>query len=191
MYVLTAAPGPLVTLEEARLQVRIYATGSPPTHPDDSRIERLIQAQTEYVDGPYGVLNRALLTQGWSLIEDKFPPGSVPLPILVSPVTAIGSIRFTDAEGNAAAMDPATYKLDNGMVVPTTAWPTTLAGTTVTVAFTAGMAADPADIPAMVKEAVLLRIEAHYDLDANSQATLLDRSADMLENVKAGGGGVG
>jgi uncharacterized phiE125 gp8 family phage protein len=191
MYVITTAPDPIVTLAEARLQLRVFPFGSPPTHPDDPRIQRLIDASTEYIDGPNGVLNRALLTQSWAYIENAFPAGNAGIELQVWPINSIDGITYTDAEGNAATMDPTTYVLDDSTVMPTTAWPTTTANTPVTVAFTAGMTADPATLPAMIKEAILLRVEAHYDLDPSNQQTLLDRSADMLENLKAGGGGVG
>jgi len=45
--------------------------------------------------------------------------------------------------------------------------------------------------PQPIKDAILLRVEAVYDRDPSNQKTLLERADDLLENLKAGGGGVG
>src|ERR1043165_9106345 len=83
-----------ITLEEARDHLRLVASGSPATHPDDDMIEAFITAARQHIDGKDGWLGRCLITQTWELVLDTFPDGEIRLPL--SPVQEVVSIKYDD-----------------------------------------------------------------------------------------------
>lgn len=98
----TAAPAELaITLPEAKVQCRV-------DHDDeDVYIETLIDAVTDYLDGPSGILGRAILQQTW-LLELEAWPQTVVLPIepLISVV-----VSWLDADGAETNLPGTSYDL--------------------------------------------------------------------------------
>lgn len=101
--VLVTPPGMLpVSLAEAKLHLRV-------DHNDeDTLIEGLIRAATEYLDGWTGILGRCLVEQEWSQTFDGF---ARELPLSLAPVISISSVTV-----GSEAIDSGSYslKVDSG-----------------------------------------------------------------------------
>lgn len=87
----TAASGPIVTLDEAKRHLKIFFDD------DDDEIEGMIAAATAFIDGPRGI-GVALSSQTWRLSLDEFPCRAIIVPL--GPVTAINSVVYTDEAGD-------------------------------------------------------------------------------------------
>lgn len=158
-----------ITLDTARLHLRLDTEGSPPAHPDDSLVEALITAAREAAESYTGL---AIANQTYTLALDAFPEKSIVLGKW--PINAISSITYKDADNAVQTLSSADYFLDNyarpGEVAlqPTKAWPPTAAvANAVVVTFTAGftddLSPDPYPLPKSLKQALLLTIGHLYD----------------------------
>ncbi|SHE56426.1 phage conserved hypothetical protein, phiE125 gp8 family [Ruegeria intermedia] len=99
----------------------------------------------------------------WTLSRWRNDAGEV-LP--VAPVTRIDAVTLTDAQGAQQVVAPETYRLERDSQRPClrpmgACLPSIPAGGEVTIALTAGMAADWGGLPADLGQAVLL-LAAHY-----------------------------
>lgn len=188
-----------VTLEEARLRLRVDAWGSPPAHVDDDDIEAMIAAATQYLDGPSGILGRALIDQTWDLKMDGFPYwggasfddhrqsycyGDDPIVLPLPPLIGVTSITYVDASEATQTLASSAYQvLGLGSTTPASIVP--VYGTTwpavhpkresVTVRFQCGYEGDgsPIDlraaVPGPIKTAIFLMAGHFY---ANREAVV-------------------
>lgn len=192
LVLVTAPTEELLTLEQARLHLRIDADGSPPEHPDDDRVERLIRTVRQNLDGYEGWLGRALSTQVWDLYLDCFADRiKIPLP----PLQSVDGIFYRDPDsGNEVEFtdSPAVYRVLPGepsylKLLDGEAWPVHQAvPDSVRIRFTCGyqVSESPPDsaalvVPDAIRDAMLLKVEALYDKNPQN-ADLLERSADAL-----------
>jgi len=153
-----------VTLEEARRFLRVDSTEEDPV------LEALIAAATTYCDGYSGILHRGLITQTWRLPAAAFPvlPASqIRLPLI--PVQEVTEIAYYDSAG-VVIMDPASYALHTdatGSYVTVAAggsWPAATArDDAVQILYVVGYGDLPTDVPAAVRQAILLMVSAWYD----------------------------
>lgn len=126
-------------------------------------LEILIEAATKYLDGPAGVLGRALVTQTYDLVLDRFPPGREPICLDLPPVQSVVSpIAYLDANGAQQGLTSFVVDLVGGRIVP--AWGTTWPATrempnAVTVRFTTGVAASQVS---QADRLLVLALVAHY-----------------------------
>ena len=162
----TVAP---LTLQEVKDHLRIDYSDT------DSIITAYLDAATSYVDGEYGYLGRALVTQTWELTIDSFPTNEIRIPL--PPLQSISSIKYDDADGNEQTLDPTAYFVDAvsepAWIVPATGgWPTGIFSgvNAVRVRFVAGY--DPttdsppdyrANVPRAIKQAMFLLIGAFHE----------------------------
>jgi uncharacterized phiE125 gp8 family phage protein len=155
-----------VTLDEARLQLKIVADSDGSPH--DPWIEQIgLPAAREWCEG-YSGLSIGLKTL--ELATNGFPLGGIPLPF--GPVTSIVSVTFIDGEGTEVAMAEDDYYLDQftERLLPSygTTWPTALDfANSVRVVYNAGYEADSDGVTTMpyrVKAAVLLTL-GHLDVN--------------------------
>ena len=159
---------PVLSLEEARLHVRVDAEGSPPTHPDDTLIQDYVQAATNEIDGVEGWLGRALVTQSWRLRLDYFPAWEIRLPL--PPLQSVDAITYVDGDGVEQTLATANYRVvtsdsDPGRVEPAygLSWPATRAQSgAVAITYTCGYGA-PADVPEAIRTYVRLRLGQFYE----------------------------
>lgn len=77
----------------------------------DAAIEAFIATATDYLDGPSGILGRAIMPQTW-LLELSDWSDSLVLPI--EPIRAV-TVTYFDADGVEQTLDPTSYELS--------AWP--------------------------------------------------------------------
>jgi uncharacterized phiE125 gp8 family phage protein len=159
--ILTSGPAAEpVALTEAKAHLRVDAAA------EDTLIASLIVTARLHVEAAMGL---ALLTQSWSWLRDAWPPGPT-LELPLRPVQSIAAVRVYDEAGVAATLDPGTYLLDGAATPPrlirqgALAWPKpgrTANG--IEIAFTAGYGNAAADVPAPIRQAILLLVAHWYE----------------------------
>lgn len=99
----TVAPAEqAITLLQAKDQCRVS------TNDEDDALDLMIEAVTDHLDGPAGILGRAIVTQTWLLEMDGWP---VVVALPVEPVQSV-SVTWLNAAGEATALDASNYVLD-------------------------------------------------------------------------------
>lgn len=166
----TTAPA---TLPLAVADVRGHVEAIGTVH--DEKLEAMLTAIVEQLDGKDGILGRALVTQEWELMLDTFPCAStikVPLP----PLQSVESITYVDTAGATQTLPTSVYAVDiasePGVVSLKYAqvWPATInQRNAVTIAFTCGYGAAEA-VPGRLKAAIKLMVG---DLFENREASIL------------------
>lgn len=155
--VMTGAPAlEPVTLAEAKAHLRIDSAL------EDTFIASLITTSRLQVEAILGV---ALITQNWTWRFDAWPRGDVVFPL--SPVSAAGSVRIQNSDLSFATVAPASYIVD-GRGAPPRLIPSSAnfpnpgaAALGIEIQFTAGYGALAADVPAPLRQAILLLV-AHW-----------------------------
>lgn len=93
-----------VSLEEAKKHCRVEAEDTD----EDTLIEGLIAGAVDLLDGPSGILGRAIVTQVWLLELPSFP---VELDLPLEPVRSV-TITYLDASGVEQTLPEGTYELN-------------------------------------------------------------------------------
>lgn len=188
---ITTAPAEVITLEQARLHLKLDTdvSGSPPTHPDDDLITRLITVAREAAENYTG---RAIAQQQYELALDAFPSGDE-VSLQTSPVTAIDSVTYVDTAGATQTLSAGVYHLDDYQMVPamrlgwSQQWPATRdQGNAVKITFTAGStdtdSPNTFPCPMAIMQAMLLTIGHLYE---NRQSTTGTQRYELPDGVKA------
>lgn len=170
LTLVTPPAGEPISLLEARLQLRLDAAGSPPEHPDDAAVMAFISAVRQHLDGPSGILGRALMTQTWRLDLPGFPPDGAAIPLPLPPLRSVDAIVYLDDTGAPITLPPSSYETVTddrgpGVVRPPFggAWPRARAQEdAVRITFTAGYGAASA-VPAPLIAAMKLHLEVLYE----------------------------
>jgi uncharacterized phiE125 gp8 family phage protein len=184
------APEPVVTLEEAKQYLRVIGDH------DDAYINRLIKSATEVLDGPTGILGRALGPQQWEATWDSFREWHVRglrLPIL--PLISIDEIAYRTEASVAEytevipASDFSVFDVGDtiagGYVTSVAGWPSLVAfPDAVRIRFTVGYPSvvpegggDPVStVPEPIKQAILCDVKIGYDKPT-------DKALDGLEKT--------
>jgi uncharacterized phiE125 gp8 family phage protein len=186
--ILTSGPAvEPVALAEAKAHLRVDGTA------EDTLIASLVVTSRLHVEAAAGL---ALVTQSWSWLRDAWPAGPA-LELPLRPVTGIAAVRIYDAGGAATTLDPATYLLDGAGSPPrlvrsgALAWPVPgRAANGVEVAFTAGYGDAAEDVPAPIRQAVLLLVAHWYEhrsplKDGAHAAPLPDMVSELLAPYRA------
>jgi len=157
--VLTSGPAiEPVTLAEAKAHLRVDGSA------EDTLIASLIITSRLHIEAALGL---ALITQSWSIFLDAWPPGSQ-LALPLRPVQSIAAVKLYAADESVATVPADTYQLD-GAAVParlvrrgSLTWPKpSRAANGIEIAFVAGYGDAAADVPAPIRQAVLLLV-AHW-----------------------------
>lgn len=155
-----------ISLADARDHLRLVATGSPLSHPDDTIVTALILAARQLLDGKAGILGRQLITATWELSLDRFPENEIKIPL--PPLQSIVSVKYDDVNGTEQTVSAANYVVDArsepGWVVPVESfsWPDTMNTiNAVRVRFTAGYGNAATNIPEPLIVAMKLLL-AHW-----------------------------
>ena len=158
-----------VSLETARLHLRLDTEGSPPTHPDDALVEALITVSREAVEN---FTELTLAVNDFQMKMDVFPTAEINLGTW--PVNSIASITYTDANGATQTISSADYALDTFSkpaqitLAYGKTWPMVRnQPNAVTVTFEAGYTGDTSpvsnELPKALKQAMLLTITDLYE----------------------------
>jgi len=166
-----------VTLAEAKAHLRVTDDA------EDAYIGGLVKTARAAIEAFTG---RALITQSYVLRIDAWPRDAcrpwvdIPRP----PLIAVTEVKVYDAGGTATVWDPAQYSADTmsapGRLYrnPGSLWPEpgrSVAG--IEIAFDAGYGAAAADVPAPLRQGLLLQL-AH--LFENREPALFDGAALAL-----------
>lgn len=143
-----------VSVAEVRAQCRIDDST------EDALLAIYIQAARQHAEG---LLFSALVTQTWEQTLDAFPAEEIKL--LKPPVLGVTSVAYIDASGAVVTLPEASYVLDAatgpGWLFPAsgTSWPSTSAViNAVRIRFTAGFGPSATDVPAPIRQWLLLTI---------------------------------
>jgi uncharacterized phiE125 gp8 family phage protein len=188
-----------ISLTEARLHLRLTATGSPATHPEDALVTSLIKAVRGHLDGPHGRLERCLVPQTWECTLDCFPPYEIQVPVTAP--CEIVSIKYDDSDGVEQTVAASNYVVDNYSqrrlvwVVPVAGfgWPSTLDSVNaVRIRFTAGFPGgspeDGSGVPLEIKQAMLLMLAQLFENRGSEESKGWPAAADaFLSQYEHGG----
>jgi uncharacterized phiE125 gp8 family phage protein len=148
-----------VSVAEVKLDQRIEHDD------DDSLLQGLIAAATEYAQEFVG---KALIAQDWALsLRSAGRDGRISLP--VTPVSALVSITYFDADNQAQSLNVSDFYLHGGedwaYIEPVNgSWPAVYDRLdALTVTFTAGYGAAAEDVPSTIRQAIRLLVGHWYE----------------------------
>lgn len=175
---LTAPTTTPVSLAEAKEQLKVEFDD----HDDDFLIQGKIDAATQQIDGPKGLLGQALMSQSWAWELDYGFPACGDIVIPFSPLISVEAVKYVDADGATQTIDTDEYQVlaHRGIVCPVWngTWPSPRSQrAAVTVEFTAGYA-NAAAVPADIKAAILLTVGWLY---ADREPT--KRETECIDNL--------
>jgi uncharacterized phiE125 gp8 family phage protein len=152
-----------ISLDDAKNHMRV----DPDMTDDDALIGLLITSARLYAESQTG---RSFITQKWRLVMDCFPQF---VQFEFGPVQSVDSIVYTDMAGvqqTITAPAAPNYAIDLSGVLPRMTpgfgriWPIPLPQIgSVQVNYTAGYGATPADVPAGIRQWLLLRVGTLYE----------------------------
>lgn len=177
----------VVSLEEAREQLRVVPFGSPAAHPDDAYITRLIVAAREFCENHTGI---SIGSKQYELALDSFPENI----LLVPYVHTVNSLTYVASDGNTQTIAESNYHLDNysepSWLIPANGytWPDTLDGANVVkvnfnAGFTDGLVTNDNPCPEAIKQAILLLVGSWYE---NRQQDVMSNSKNTLNQLPSG-----
>ena len=158
--IVTPSSAEPVTLTEAKLHLREDGTEQ------DTRIESLISAAREYIEGQTG---RYLMSQTIRQYFDDFPEIGCPIRLDVAPVQSVSSVNYLDEDGTSMVLATSDYRSD--VTSDTTrieegydsTWPVTRGVVNcVWVDVVAGYASASA-VPRGLRQAILLLVGHWYE----------------------------
>lgn len=133
---LVDGPEPIVPLSLAKQYLNVAHDD------DDAIIQQLVDAATQKVDGPDGLLGRSLGTQTWRMALGGFPCGSIKVPL--PPLKSVSKVEYIAPGGSGVVLDPAAYRVTGDCIMPVGQWPYGVDNVEVT--FIAGYDDPPAPI---------------------------------------------
>lgn len=149
-----------VTLTEAKAHLRLDGAA------DDDLLAGLIRAARQEVEHATGT---ALLEQSWRLVLDCWPENGTAL-LKVHPLREVLSVTLYGSEGEASLLVPGNYQVDAlsrpARIHFDTAPPALRAMNGVEIDFSAGFGESGADVPDLLKRAVLLLVAHWYEFRA-------------------------
>lgn len=132
---------------------------------DDQLISGYISAAREQAEG---ILQRTLITSKWSATFEKFD--SKGLPLRKADVISVETVQYIDSNGATQTLAPTEYRLIKSrapaLLIPAfnKRFPNTRTDPeAVTVSYTAGYGATPANVPAPIKQWIMLRVGDLYE----------------------------
>lgn len=164
-----------ISVAEAKAHLRVSSTD------EDALIEGLVNAAVAYLDGPSGILGRCLVSQTWELYYDAFPTGDLRIPI--GNLIAVETVEYVDPDlAIFVTWSSANYEVDDksldGWVIPVDGWPDVLeTSNAIRVTFRAGYGTAATDVPAAIRQAMLLLVGDWY---TNRNAVSIGESVSEL-----------
>lgn len=135
---------------------------------ESALITSLIKAARQHLDGPKGILARALNTQTWTLYLDEFPSEEFILPL--NPVISVTSVKYYDESNTLQTLSSQYYDLvlnDEPAKVSKSydySWPLTYRRrNAVEIEFVAGYGTAAADVPEALRVAILMLAGDMYE----------------------------
>ncbi len=162
----TRAPaGEPVTVAQVKAHLRLDHSA------DDAFIAELIAAARETVERDNGL---ALLDQGYRLVFDAVPHNLI-VTLAIHPVAQVTAVRVYDADGNPSALPLTGILLDGYAQPPRLSFTATpqpgRAANGIEIEFDAGFGESAADVPDMLRRAVILLAAHWYEFRADFRAS--------------------
>ena len=156
----TEIPLAVLPLDAFKAHLRL-GTGFASDVVQDEALEGFVRAAVAAVEARTG---KALIARGFTLkVFEDVVRGYIAIP--VAPVSAVSEMRRVKADATIEVVDAGRYRLTRDLHVPRVepagALPSVPAGGSVEVDFTAGFGPAWADVPADLRQAVML-LAAHY-----------------------------
>jgi uncharacterized phiE125 gp8 family phage protein len=142
-------------VDSATVKAHLRVIGSS----EDSLIDLYTGAATSALDGPNGLLGRALVTQTWEYSLDSFPSEAIQIPL--PPLQSVTSIKYIDTAGAEQTLLNTRYTVDTSgdpgwVIVDADGWPDTFdTANAVVIRFVCGYGVATA-VPAPIRAAILL-----------------------------------
>lgn len=147
-----------VSLAEAKAHLRIDGAA------EDLLVGALLTTARAHIETAYAL---ALMTQSWALFVDRWPDSGV-VHVPLSPFAALGAVRAHGVTGQITSLPDTAISVDPharparlvrtaSLVLPPDLRPTN----GIEIGFTAGFGAAPGDVPAPIRQAILL-LTAHW-----------------------------
>jgi uncharacterized phiE125 gp8 family phage protein len=163
-----------LTLIETKDHLRYTASDQ------DALISELIPAARRFAEN---YCQRALITQTWDFILDRFPAGHrAPIELPFAPLQSVTTITYTDTAGDPTVLSAALYQVDAvsepGRVAPVFGenWPATRAElNAVIVRIIAGYGDSPADVPAGIRQGQLMFIGHMFERRESTAAITISK----------------
>jgi uncharacterized phiE125 gp8 family phage protein len=173
---ITAPAAEPVTLAEAKAHLRVDLSD------DDAMISRLIAAARHWVEEACG---RVLISQTWRMTLDAWPD-TPDLALIRPPVQSVTAVRTVSAEGVASVWAGANYAMAFGaepqrLVRLVPAWPIPgrpRAG--IEIDMICGYGALATDVPAALRQAVLLKTAQLYERRGEDKGESPDAAWTLL-----------
>lgn len=139
---------------------------------DDEALELLQASAISHLDGCEGILGRALVSQEWVDIWQRFPTEDR-MPLVLAPVLEVVSVAYVDLQGVEQVLPEEVYQLHKNQtgtfylhLHAGVGWPATFArDDAVKITYSAGYGPDPKDVPATIRLAALDLIDQWYEAD--------------------------
>lgn len=151
-----------VTLDDVQRQCRIGDLSA-----EEAEVNLFISAVRERAES---ITRRVFITSKWRWTFARFPVGSDGFAVPLPPLQSVDSISYVDVDGVVQTLDPSLYTVSNdaepAVIFPLrgTSWPAVdPSPVSVTVEFTAGYGDAPGDVPARVKQWILLNVSNLYE----------------------------
>ncbi|MBB4001589.1 head-tail connector protein [Aurantimonas endophytica] len=154
--VVITPPEPILSWDEAKAHLRL--------DDDEERVyvESLIAAAQGWIDGPDGWLGRSVGLQTLEFRACGFSRDLLPY----RPIVSVESVTYLDRDGEEQVIDPASYEIRNGYLLPATgtSWPWLYSDDeAVRIRYVTGQETPPAAI----KQAMLLLIAQWFSFRSN------------------------
>lgn len=135
---------------------------------DAAYIGELIEAAVDRLDGPTGLLNRALITQQWRASYSCF---CLETCIPLARCQSVDAVTYLDTAGESQTLDPSAYRVtglltDDCRIRPAagTSWPSSLMDReAVSITFTSGFGDEAGDVPPTIRHSILEMVATAYE----------------------------
>lgn len=172
-----------VSLADAKLDLRVDQSD------EDTLIESLISAATDYLEADNGAINKAFVTQTWTL-SVKCPDRNYRIWLPVTPVQSITSIKYFDADNVEQTLTVSDFYFhgdeDWAYIEPKQGvnWPSVYDRLdAITVEFVAGFGDAETDIPESIRHAIRLLVVHWYTNRSAASETSVEELPLALQSL--------
>jgi uncharacterized phiE125 gp8 family phage protein len=178
-YLVTGPTLPAVHLAEIKLHLRVD---------DDDRdliIQDLIDSAIAHYDGWTGVQNLCLVNQTWAQKLEFL--SAIRIPLTLGPVSSITHIKYYDTDNALQTLSSSVYRLQkrNGTayveLIEGQSWPSVYSrDDAVIITYVCGYGAASSDVPADIRAAIKLHVEAAHESPDATDVDRLEAAQDRL-----------
>lgn len=163
--VITPPSVSLLTRDEAKQFARIDGDD------ENELIDTLVWGASRRLDGPSGLMRRALITQVLEIRLDTFPSGTNEIPLPAPPLITLDSVKYIDVGGVEQTLSTSVYTTIGGspnissvILAYGQSWPyPQIRSEAVRLRFTAGYGPAAANVPEPIRLAARILVAHWFD----------------------------